>query len=92
MAALRTSLCREQVQALHNPPGAWEVQMSGGSMSAIDIVFDMLLDPGSTLLVEDFTFCAAIDAMKGARVNAERVRSDSGGLNPEVTEPSPNDP
>jgi DNA-binding transcriptional MocR family regulator len=51
-------------------------------MSAVDIVFDMVLDPGSTLLIEDFTFTAAIDAMKATRANLEQVQSDRGEYRP----------
>eukprot|EP00242_Pyramimonas_sp_CCMP2087_P001712 CAMPEP_0198228508 /NCGR_PEP_ID=MMETSP1445-20131203/113433_1 /TAXON_ID=36898 /ORGANISM="Pyramimonas sp., Strain CCMP2087" /LENGTH=336 /DNA_ID=CAMNT_0043908885 /DNA_START=248 /DNA_END=1255 /DNA_ORIENTATION=- len=78
--------CKTQVQQLHNPPAAWEVQLTAGSMSAIDIVFDMVLDPGSTLLIEEFTFTAAIDAMKATRANLEQVQSDRDGMLPEALE------
>lgn len=54
--------------------------MSAGSMSAIDITLDNLLDPGSTLLIEEFTFCAALDAMKSSRVNLVTVKGDRGTL------------
>eukprot|EP00241_Pyramimonas_parkeae_P002654 CAMPEP_0114233518 /NCGR_PEP_ID=MMETSP0058-20121206/5208_1 /TAXON_ID=36894 /ORGANISM="Pyramimonas parkeae, CCMP726" /LENGTH=445 /DNA_ID=CAMNT_0001345115 /DNA_START=103 /DNA_END=1440 /DNA_ORIENTATION=- len=75
--------CSQQVQSLHKPPGRWTVQMSAGSMSAIDITLDNLLDPGSTLLIEEFTFCAALDAMKSSRVNLVTVKGDRDGMIPE---------
>jgi DNA-binding transcriptional MocR family regulator len=40
------------VRTLHAPPGEWEVELTAGSMAAIDACLDNVLDPGCTLLVE----------------------------------------
>jgi DNA-binding transcriptional MocR family regulator len=76
----------EQVRTLHAPPGDWEVELTAGSMAAIDACFDNVLDPGCTVLVEQFTFTAALDALRSSRAHLATVRCDAEGLVPEALE------
>ncbi|KAK3267627.1 hypothetical protein CYMTET_23831 [Cymbomonas tetramitiformis] len=74
--------CKQQVSALHKPPGPWDVQLTAGSMAGIDACLDNLFDRGDTILVEEFTFTAALDAIAALGLNVVTVPCDAGGLVP----------
>eukprot|EP01025_Chloroclados_australasicus_P053085 TRINITY_DN6211_c0_g1_i1.p1 TRINITY_DN6211_c0_g1~~TRINITY_DN6211_c0_g1_i1.p1 ORF type:complete len:441 (-),score=34.05 TRINITY_DN6211_c0_g1_i1:295-1617(-) len=58
---------RQHVKEQHNPPGGHEIAMSLGNTHAISTVVDLLLNPGDTFLVEEFTFTAVLDGLSGSR-------------------------
>ncbi|CAE7477131.1 unnamed protein product, partial [Symbiodinium pilosum] len=52
-------------------------------MSSLDIAIAMFLNPGDTILVEEYTFLAMIDACVAAGLRLVPVPCDNGGLCPE---------
>ncbi|CAE7833550.1 unnamed protein product [Symbiodinium sp. CCMP2592] len=83
---LKSILC-EHTRSVCKPAASdWAIALSAGSMSALDIAIAMFLNPGDTILVEEFTFLAMIDACVAAGVRLVPISCDSSGLCPESLE------
>ncbi|CAJ1459819.1 unnamed protein product [Effrenium voratum] len=67
----------------------WAISLSAGSMSALDLALGMLLNPGDTILMEEYTFLAMVDACMAAGLNAVPLRCDCEGLLPEALMAAP---
>ncbi|OLP94637.1 Aromatic amino acid aminotransferase C56E4.03 [Symbiodinium microadriaticum] len=83
---LKSILC-EHTRSVCKPAASdWAIALSAGSMSALDIAIAMFLNPGDTILVEEFTFLAMIDACVAAGLRLVPISCDSSGLCPESLE------
>lgn len=68
------------------PATADSVMVVGGSQQGIDLVARVLLDPGDTVLVENPTYLAALQAFSAYEVNVVALPSDDGGLRTDLLE------
>lgn len=55
----------------HSPVNPFKVMVSTGSQDALTKAFDMLLDPGESLLVENPTYSGALAFLEPAGVNCK---------------------
>lgn len=79
--------CTNHMKELHNPASQdWMVSISGGSMSSVDLVFNLLVNPGDTIFMEEFTFMATMDNVLCKGLRTIPVRADHNGLIPEALE------
>lgn len=69
------------------PAGDWSIAMSAGSMSALDHAIGMFLNPGDTILMEEYTFLAMVDACMAAGLNLVPVPCDDDGILPSELAP-----
>lgn len=71
------------ISFLHNPPYAdWEVCLSCGNTSALEIALRNFTNPGDAILVEEYTYSGAIEAAKPLRLKLIPVPMDEHGLCP----------
>jgi len=81
---------REQVAALLSarglPTAADDVLITSGSQQALTLAAALLLEPGSTVLVEEPAYLAALQAFKLAGARLVPVSCDDDGLMPEALE------
>lgn len=71
------------ISFLHSPPYAdWEVCLSCGITSALEIAFRNFSNPGDAVLVEEYTYSGAIEAAKPLRLKLIPVPMDEHGLCP----------
>ena len=63
------------------------VLITSGSMQAIQLINQILLEPGDTVLVEEFTFAGALNDLRGRGVNLVSVPLDEHGLRPDRLAP-----
>lgn len=68
------------------PATAETVMVVSGSQQGIDLVSRVLLDPGDTVLVENPTYLAALQAFTAAEVNVVALPGDGEGLRTELLE------
>ncbi|CAE7021845.1 unnamed protein product [Symbiodinium natans] len=81
------SILYEHTRSVCKPAASeWAIALSAGSMSALDIAITMFLNPGDTILVEEYTFLAMIDACLAAGLRLVPVSCDAGGLCPDSLE------
>ena len=57
----------------HSPERAFQVMVSTGSQDSLTKAFDMLLNPGESLLVENPTYSGALAFLEPAGVNRESL-------------------
>jgi kynurenine/2-aminoadipate aminotransferase len=70
---------RQQID--HNPQyPTWDVMITNGSQDALAKVFDMLIDEGDSVLVENPTYSGALGALKPLRPHLVGVECDKFGL------------
>ncbi|CAE8629352.1 unnamed protein product [Polarella glacialis] len=83
---LREWLLRHVLQ-LHSPPLAeWDITIAAGSMSSVDLVCAMLVDPGDVVLIEEYSFLAGIDALRSYGAQLHPLPLDAEGLRPDALE------
>lgn len=77
--------CTEHVQNIHKPPvPAWSVAIGAGSMSSVGLAFSMFLNSGDIMLLENYSFSAAIDWLVAGGVECVPVVTDREGLSPQA--------
>jgi kynurenine/2-aminoadipate aminotransferase len=64
----------------------WDFVISNGSQDLLQRIFDILLDPEDTLLIEQYTYSGALAAMWPVGCALVPVSVDDGGLDPEALE------
>jgi len=74
-------------KAVLKPAGDWSIAMSAGSMSALDHAIGMFLNPGDTILMEEYTFLAMVDACMAAGLTLVPVPCDDDGILPSKLAP-----
>ena len=85
-APLRSWLL-EHVAEQHKPPVTeWDVSITAGSMCGIDTVLRLLVDPGDTVLCEEFTFLASKDLLQTLGAELLPLQMDHLGLLPSAVE------
>lgn len=66
---------------IHKPPYQnWDCAISCGSTSAIDLIFQILCDPGDLILAEQFTYPGTLAAAKSQGLSVIHVAMDDEGL------------
>eukprot|EP00002_Diphylleia_rotans_P006209 TRINITY_DN1555_c0_g1_i1.p1 TRINITY_DN1555_c0_g1~~TRINITY_DN1555_c0_g1_i1.p1 ORF type:complete len:349 (-),score=71.69 TRINITY_DN1555_c0_g1_i1:137-1183(-) len=64
----------------------WDIHITNGSQDALTKAFEMLLNPGDSLLVEDPTYSGALAFLGPLGVKLSALRTDGNGLIPESLE------
>jgi len=64
----------------------WDVLVTTGSQEGVSKAFEMLLNPGDTLITESPTYPAALKILEPFRINIVDVPIDASGLIPEKLE------
>uniref|UniRef100_A0A8C8S7Q2 Aminotransferase class I/classII large domain-containing protein n=1 Tax=Pelusios castaneus TaxID=367368 RepID=A0A8C8S7Q2_9SAUR len=80
--------------SLHNPPtakyspdqGQMAICITPGSQDALSKVFDMLVNPGDNVLLEDPSYSGTVSALKPLGCNIIKVPSDKHGIIPKALE------
>ena len=60
--------------------------LSSGAGGAIGTIVDALIDPGDTVLVEEFTYSGTLNMMLGHRANVVHIPTDEHGMNTDALE------
>jgi DNA-binding transcriptional MocR family regulator len=68
----------------HKPPVKYALSIGVGSQDLLTKAFEMLIDPGSSLLVEDPTYTGALSFLNTQPVNLVGVATDALGIIPET--------
>lgn len=58
----------------------YDILLSCGNTDALYKIFNMLLDPGDSVIVEEFTYPSAIEAMHPLQVNTVAIKMDREGM------------
>lgn len=75
---------KEHVKRVHNPPYAgWEVHTTAGNTDGVDGLLRVLFDRGDSVLVEEFAFPGALQALKSQAIECVGVPMDADGIIPE---------
>ncbi|KAK2749227.1 Aromatic/aminoadipate aminotransferase 1 [Myotisia sp. PD_48] len=73
----------EHVEIVHNPPYSdWSVELSPGSTSGWDFALRMLVERGDYVLVEEYSFCAALESILAQGGRVASIKMDEEGLLP----------
>lgn len=71
----------EHTEIVHAPPYSnWEIAMTQGSTSALDIAFRMFANKGDTLLTEEYSFSSAIEAALPIGLVPVGIKMDDKGM------------
>lgn len=74
----------EHVELVHGPLYAdWEVSLTCGTTSALEMIFRMLCDRGDWVVAEELSFPGALDTVRALGLNILGIRMDADGLVPE---------
>jgi 2-aminoadipate transaminase len=76
----------ERLRARGIPAAADTVMVTSGSQQGIDLVARVLLDPGDTVLVENPSYLAALQAFSAYEVDIVALEGDEHGLRTELLE------
>lgn len=60
--------------------------LSSGAGGAIGTIVDAFIDPGDTVLAEEFTYSGTLNMMLGRRANVVHVPTDEDGMDPNALE------
>lgn len=73
----------EHVEIIHDPPYFdWDCAITSGTTSAIDLMLQILCDPGDSVLVEQFSYPGTLDALVSQGLGRVGVKMDEKGLLP----------
>ncbi|XP_073197734.1 kynurenine/alpha-aminoadipate aminotransferase, mitochondrial-like isoform X8 [Lepidochelys kempii] len=86
------SWLKDLQMSLHNPPtakyspdqGQMEICITTGSQDGLSKVFDMLVNPGDNVLLEDPCYSGTLSALKPLGCNIIKVPADKHGIIPEA--------
>lgn len=71
------------ISYIHSPPYSdWDVCLTIGNTSALEIAFRNLVDPGDCILVEENTYSGTIEAAKALNIILIPIRMDVDGICP----------
>ncbi|EXJ86944.1 aromatic amino acid aminotransferase I [Capronia epimyces CBS 606.96] len=74
----------EHTEIVHNPPYSdWEICMTAGSTSALEIALRMLTERGHYVLTEEYTFSSAIETVAPMGCKMLGVKIDADGMLPD---------
>ncbi|DBA67017.1 hypothetical protein WJX79_010292 [Trebouxia sp. C0005] len=74
---------QEHVSLQHDPPGPFQVLVSNGSNHAIEMVTDLLLERGDSILVEEYTYFYMVDSVLPVKgYHAVPLKMDNQGICP----------
>lgn len=74
----------EHTEAVHNPPYSdWDICMSAGSTSALDISLRMFLERGHYVITEEYTFSTAIETVTPMGAKMIGIKMDAHGMLPD---------
>ncbi|KAL3147261.1 hypothetical protein ABBQ32_002752 [Trebouxia sp. C0010 RCD-2024] len=76
---------KKHTWALHSPPGDHDVLVTGGSNATIEMLMSLLMNPGDTIMCEEFTYPHMIESFvipKGFKVLG--ITTDDQGIVPEA--------
>lgn len=75
----------EHVEMVHHPPYAdWGCAMTIGSTSGLDVALRMFCNRGDYILLEEYTYTGAIQALQPLGINLLGIPMDEDGLIPAV--------
>jgi len=81
---------RELQSVMHSPPGeVWkdtEVLVTAGSQDGLCKCLEVLMEPGSTVLMEEFVYSGTLSIINPYKPQYKVVKSDSKGIIPEDLE------
>ena len=60
--------------------------LSSGAGGAIGTIVDAFIDPGDTVLVEEFTYSGTLNMLLGHRANIVHIPTDEDGMDPDALE------
>ncbi|KAF2484258.1 aromatic amino acid aminotransferase [Neohortaea acidophila] len=73
----------QHTKLMHNPQYInWDVSLTCGATSAIEILLRMLCDRGDSILMEEYTYTGAMEAARPLGLNLVGVEMDRDGLDP----------
>uniref|UniRef100_A0A674IFB7 Aminotransferase class I/classII large domain-containing protein n=1 Tax=Terrapene triunguis TaxID=2587831 RepID=A0A674IFB7_9SAUR len=86
------SWLKDLQMSLHNPPtakyspdqGQMEICVTPGSQEGLSKVFDMLVNPGDNVLLEDPSYSGTLSALKPLGCNIIKVPTDKHGIIPKA--------
>ncbi|XP_019390246.1 PREDICTED: kynurenine/alpha-aminoadipate aminotransferase, mitochondrial-like isoform X2 [Crocodylus porosus] len=86
------SWLKDLQKSLHSPPtanyspeqGQMELCVTNGSQEGLHKVFDMLINPGDTVLLDGFTYPGTVAALRPLGCNLVSIPSNEGGIIPEA--------
>lgn len=74
----------EHTEAVHNPPYSdWDICMTAGSTSALDISLRMFLERGHYVITEEYTFSSAIETVLPIGAKMLGIKMDAHGMLPD---------
>lgn len=77
----------EHTEIVHAPPYSnWEIAMTQGSTSALDILFRMFCNKGDALLTEEYSFSSAIETALPMGLVPVGIKMDAKGMCPKDLE------
>jgi len=72
---------REFVEKVYVPGFKdYDILLSCGNTDALYKIFHLLLDPGDSILVEEFTYPSALESVRPLQVNKIAVKMDREGM------------
>ncbi|KAJ1974098.1 hypothetical protein H4R34_004843 [Dimargaris verticillata] len=76
---------QQHVAKMHSPPYQdWEVTGSVGNTDALDKALGLLTEKGDTLLLEEWTYPAAVDNAHSRGLSLEIIPMDKDGMDPDT--------
>lgn len=83
-AALLAQFLKEHTRIIHNPPyEGWNIIMTTGNTSCLDIALRMLTNRGDSILVEKYSFPSALQSMRPLGLSCIPIDMDQFGFLPE---------
>jgi aromatic amino acid aminotransferase I len=74
----------EHTEIVHNPPYSdWDVCMTAGSTSALDIAIRMFIEKGQYVITEEYTFSSAIETVQPIGAKMLGIKMDAEGMRPD---------
>ncbi|KAK9479028.1 pyridoxal phosphate-dependent transferase [Lipomyces japonicus] len=78
---------KEHMARIHNPKYLdWNCILTGGNTQGMETIFRMLLNPGDTLLLEEFAFPESVEGLRPLGLNLVGITVDDEGLSADILE------
>ena len=68
---------------MHNPPVDTSLVITNGSQDGLCKALEMLLEPGDSVVVEEFVYSGTLSIMNPYKPNYLTIKSDEGGMRPD---------
>ena len=73
----------EHTEIVHDPPYSdWEVCLTSGSTSALEVSLRMFCNPGDYVMTEEYSFSSAIETVRPMGLHLLGIRMDAQGMLP----------